>query len=69
MSVSPAAGGTKKAAKVDRDAEIDALRVTKKWIGKDKIRAALKVTVAGFGCGVYQVVKLYESTATDARTL
>ena len=38
---SPAAGGTKKAAKVDRDAEIDALakhvsKVTKKWIGKDK---------------------------------
>ena len=39
----------------------------KGWIGRDNIRAALKVTMAGFGCGVYQVVNLYESTSTDAR--
>jgi hypothetical protein len=70
-----AAGSTKSATKVDRDVEIAALarhvsKATRGWIGKDKIRGALQVVMAGFGCGVYQVVKLYESTAsTDARTL
>ena len=45
-------------------------KITTGWVGKDKIRGALQVTMAGFGCGVCQVVKLYESTAsTDARTL
>jgi hypothetical protein len=35
----------------------------------EAIRGALQATMAGFGCGVCQVVKLYESTAsTDART-
>lgn len=51
-----AAGGTKSTTKVDGDAEIAALakhvsKATKGWIAKDKIRAALKVTMAGFGCG------------------
>jgi hypothetical protein len=61
-------------ARVDRDTEIDVLakhvkKTTKGWIGKDKIRGALQVVMAGFGCGIYQVVKHYESTAsTDART-
>jgi hypothetical protein len=44
-------------------------KATTRWIGKDKIRGALKVVIAGFCCGVYQVTNLYESTAsTDART-
>lgn len=52
----------------NRDAAIDALvrhvkRVTKGWLGKDKIRSALKVVTAGFDVGVFQVVKHYESTA------
>jgi hypothetical protein len=57
-----AAGSTKSTTKVDRDVEIAALarhvsKATRAWIGKDKIRGALQVVMAGFGCGVYQVVK------------
>jgi hypothetical protein len=68
-----AAGSIKSTTKVDRDAEIDALakhvsKVTKGWNrqGQDPRRAP--VTMAGFGVGLFQVVKHYESTAsTDAR--
>ena len=67
----PAAGSTKSTTKVDRDAEIAAPAEhvnTKGCIGKDKIRGALQVTMAGFGVGLFQVVKHYESTtSTDAR--
>jgi hypothetical protein len=66
------AGCTKKTAtKVDRDAEIDALaghvkQVSTGWLGKDKIRGALQVVVAGFGVGIFQVVKYYETTAASS---
>jgi hypothetical protein len=69
------AAATESITKVDRLAEIAALaayvkKTTTGRGGKDKIRGALQATMAGFGCGVYQVVQLYESTAsTDARTL
>jgi hypothetical protein len=56
----PAAGSTKSTTKVDRDAEIAAPAEhvnTKGCIGKDKIRGALQVTMAGFGVGLFQVVK------------
>jgi hypothetical protein len=67
------AGGTKSTTKVDRNAEIAApaehvKKSTKGWIGRDKIRGALQVTMAGFGVGLFRVVKHYESTtSTDAR--
>jgi hypothetical protein len=36
-------------------------KVTKRWDSQGQ-DPALKVTMAGFGCSVYQVVNLYEST-------